>query len=247
MSSAVVRRRWAAGSPARLAWSGIADAHLVEIVATSGRFDAVVLDLQHGTYDRGRALEALRAAARADVSVLARIGPVDADLIGWLLDAGVDGLIVAMVESAEQATAIVRAVRYPPDGDRSYGVFRSTGDADPIAAAREVIVLPMVESAAGLAHVDDIVAVDGVDGVFIGPGDLGQSLGHGLGQNRTEPEMVSAFDRIRSAAHGAGRRCGIFATTADYARQCGADGYDLVVPWFDSAAVGATLTAAAMP
>lgn len=247
MSSEAVRRRWAAGSPARLAWSGIADAHLVETVATSGRFDAVVLDLQHGTYDRGRALEALRAAAAADVSVLARIGPVDADLIGWLLDAGIDGLIVAMIESAAQAEAIVRAVRYPPDGDRSYGVFRSTAGADPIAAAREVIVLPMVESAAGLAHVDEIVGVEGVDGVFIGPGDLGQSLGHGLGQNRSEPEMVDAFERIRTAAHAAGRRCGIFATTADYARRCAAEGYDLVVPWFDSAAIGASIAQADMP
>jgi 2-keto-3-deoxy-L-rhamnonate aldolase RhmA len=152
-----------------------------------------------------------------------------------------------MVESAAQATAIVRAVRYPPDGDRSYGVFRSTGDADPIAAAREVIVLPMVESAAGLEHVEAIVAVEGVDGVFIGPGDLGQSLGHGLGQNRTEPEMVAAFHRIRGAAHAAGRRCGIFATTVDYARECAAVGYDLVVPWLDSAAIGGTLTAASMP
>lgn len=247
MSTEFVRRRWAAGSPARLAWSGIDHPQLAETVATSGAFDAIVLDLQHGTYDRAGALAVLQAVARTDVSVLARIASVDADLIGWLLDAGVDGLIVAMCESADQAAAIVRAVRYPPHGERSYGVIRRTGRLDPIAAADEVIVLPMIESRAGLANVDAIVAVEGVDGVFIGPGDLGQSLGHGLGQDRAEPPMVEAFDTIRTAAHGAGRCCGIFAVTAAYAGSCAEAGYDLVVPWFDSAVVGASIAAAALP
>jgi 4-hydroxy-2-oxoheptanedioate aldolase len=247
MSTEFVRRRWADGRPARLAWSGIDHPQVVETVALSGAFDAVVLDLQHGTYDRAGALAAARAAARTDVTLLARIASVDADLIGWLLDIGVDGLIVAMCESTAQVSDIVRAVRYPPHGDRSYGVVRATSPLDAVSAAEQVIVLPMIESAAGLAAVESIVAVEGVDGVFIGPGDLGQSLGHGLGQDRTEPEMVAAFDTVRMAAHAAGKRCGIFAVTSDYARECAEVGYDLVVPWFDSAVAGASIAAAVMP
>ena len=247
MSTEFVRRRWSDGRPARLAWSGVDHPQLVETLAVSGVFDAIVLDLQHGTYDRAGALAAARAAVRTEVTVLARIASADPDLIGWLLDVGVDGVIVAMCESADQAAAIVRAVRYPPTGDRSYGVVRSTAGPDAIAAADHVIVLPMIESAAGLAHVGDIVAVDGVDGVFIGPGDLGQSLGHGLGQDRSEPQMMAAFDTIRMSAHAAGKRCGIFAVTADYARTCAEVGYDLVVPWFDSAIVAASISSSAMP
>ena len=82
---------------------------------------------------------------------------------------------------------------------------------------------------------------------IIGPGDLGLSLGHGVGQNRTEPAMVEAFAAIRSAAAQFDRRCGIFATTADYARQTAAEGFDIVVPWVDAPAIAASLAAASMP
>lgn len=245
MTATHVRRRWEQGAPARLAWLSIGDPQLVERAAAAGHFDAVVLDMQHGTIDRSAALDALRAAGRWDVTVLARIASADADLIGWLLDGGLDGVIVAMCESAAMAQRIVGAVRYAPEGTRSYGVYRASDpDVDPLTAAREVIVVPMIESASGLANVDEIVAVDGVDAVLIGPGDLGLATGHGIGQNRTEPAMVAAFTTIRDAAHAHGKKCGIFATTTEYARQTAAEGFDLVVPWYDSAAIGASLAAA---
>lgn len=247
MTAAHVRRRWDQHTYARVAWVSIGDPQLVELAAGAGQFDAIVLDLQHGAIDRMGALQCLRAAGRWPVTVLARIASADADLIGWLLDAGLDGVIVAMCESADTARRIVAATRYAPEGTRSYGVFRpATPGSDPVTAVRDVVVIPMVESAAGLQHVEAIVAVDGVDGVLIGPGDLGLSLGHGAGQNRSEPPMVAAFDAIREAAHRHGKTCGIFATTADYARQTAGEGYDLVVPWFDSAAVKASLAATAL-
>ncbi|MDO8389102.1 MAG: aldolase/citrate lyase family protein [Actinomycetota bacterium] len=247
MTSTHLRSRWDQRTYARLAWVSIGDPQLVELAAGAGHFDAIVLDMQHGTIDQAVALQCLRAAGRWPVTVLARIASDDADLIGWLLDAGLDGVIVAMCQSAQMAQRIVAATRYAPEGTRSYGVFRAgTPGSDPLAAAREVIVIPMVESAAGLQHVDSIVAVDGVDGVLIGPGDLGLSLGHGVGQNRTELPMVAAFDAIREAAHRQGKRCGIFATTPDYARQTAAEGYDLVVPWYDSAAIKASLATSAL-
>jgi 4-hydroxy-2-oxoheptanedioate aldolase len=248
MSAHFVRQRWHDGTFARLAWVTIPDPQLVDTVAASGRFDAVVLDVQHGPFHQQAVVDAVRAAGRWPVSLLARIASPDADLIGWILDAGVDGVIVAMCESADDAERIVRAVRYAPEGTRSYGPFRvQPADHDPFVAARDTIVLPMVESAAGLQHAAAIAAVAGVDGLFIGPGDLGLSLGHGVGQNRTEPAMVEAFAAIRAAATDAGRHCGIFATTAEYARQTAAEGFDIVVPWVDAPAIAASLAAATMP
>lgn len=247
MTTDRLRNRWNDGNYGRLAWLSIADPHLAEMTASTGRFDAIVLDVQHGSYHRPAVLDAIRALGRWDVTLLARIPSADADLIGWLLDSGLDGVIVAMCESADTARAIVSAVRYAPEGTRSFGPYRvKPHDVDPVEYSRRVVVLPMIESAAGLAAVDAIVGVDGVDGVFIGPGDLGLSLGHGAGQNRTDAPMVQAFDTIKDSAHRHGKKVGIFATTTAYAARTAADGYDLVVPWFDSPAIGAALAAAAL-
>lgn len=248
MTADRLRDRWATGTYGRLAWCSITDPHLLEMTAATGQFDAMVLDVQHGGFHRAAVVDAIRALARWDLTLLARVPSADPDLIGWLLDSGLDGVIVAMCESAEMAESIVNAVRYAPGGTRSYGVYRvRPHDVDPIDYSRRVIVLPMVESLAGLEHVEEIVAVDGVDGVFIGPGDLGLALGHGAAQNRTEGPMLDAFATIRSAAHAHGKKVGIFATTTAYAHHTAGEGYDLVVPWFDSPAIGAALAAAVLP
>ncbi|MFM8310894.1 MAG: HpcH/HpaI aldolase family protein [Ilumatobacteraceae bacterium] len=240
-----LRHRWNGGAYGRLAWVSMPDGQLLELTASTGAFDAIVLDVQHGAFDRREVLDAIRCLGRWPVTVLARIPSADPDLIGWLLDAGLDGIIVAMCESADTARSIVAAVRHMPEGSRSYGVFRvRPHDVDTVQYARSVIVLPMVESAAGLTNVDDIVAVEGVDGVFIGPGDLGLSLGIGAGQNRTDPAVTAAFTTIADAAHRQGKKVGIFATTADYARATAADGYDLVVAWYDAAAISNALSTA---
>ncbi len=246
MTSSRVRARWTDGQAARLAWATMPEPQLLDTAAASGNFDAIVLDVQHGSFDERSVLDAVRTLGRWPVDVLARIPSADPDRIGWLLDAGVQGLIVAMCDSATEAEQIVRSVRYAPDGARSYGVFR-VANGDPFANAADVVVLPMIESGAGLADVEAIIAVDGVDGVFIGPSDLGLALGQGVGQDRTEAPMVAAFATIRGTAHAAGKRCGIFAVSTAYAAQCAADGYDLVVPWVDGPATTASVAAARLP
>jgi 4-hydroxy-2-oxoheptanedioate aldolase len=245
MTVDVLRNRWAAGTCGRLAWMSMTDPQLLETIAASGSFDAIVLDVQHGGYDRAEVLAAVRCLGRWPITLMARIPSADPDLIGWLLDAGLDGLIVAMCDSADTARRIVSATRHMPEGTRSYGVFRvRPHDVDSIAYARQVVVLPMVESTEGLAAVHDIVAVEGVDGVFIGPGDLGLSLGLGAGQNRGDGRITDAFATIASAAHAAGKRVGIFATTVDYARTMAAQGFDAVVAWYDAGAIAQAAAAA---
>jgi 4-hydroxy-2-oxoheptanedioate aldolase len=117
--------------------------------------------------------------------------------------------------------------------------------ADAFAAAEQAVVLAMVETRAGLDACEALARVDGLDGLFVGPGDLGLSLGLGAGQDREEPELLAAFDRVLAACRAAGRHAGIHAATTRYAARMAALGFALVTVWVDAAAVSSTLAAAA--
>ena len=238
-----IRDAWTAGRAARNAWLTIPDAHLAEMVAARGVAEAVTLDLQHGLFDHGSAVHALRAVAAHGAAPLVRLPQVDAALTGYVLDAGAAGVIAPQVESVEAAEALVAACRYPPRGHRSHGPTRAAlrPGSDAFAAAEQAVVFAMIETREGLDRCEALAAVDGLDGLFIGPGDLGLSLGLGPGQNRDEPELREAFTRIRTACQSAGKRTGIHATTAQYASQMARSGFDLVTVWVDAAAIASTL------
>src|SRR4051794_13020209 len=242
-----VREAWAAGRAARNAWLTIPDAHLAETVAARGMAEAVTVDLQHGLFDHGSAVSALRAIAAHGCAPLVRLPAVDAAVIGYMLDAGAAGVIAPMVESAAEAEALAAPCRYPPHGRRSHGPTRAAlrPGSDAFAAAEQAIVLAMVETSEGLARCEDLAGVPGLDGLFVGPGDLGLSLGLGPGQDREEPELVAAFQRVLAACRGAGKRTGIHAGTASYAARMAVQGFDLVTVWVDAVAIASTLAAAA--
>jgi 4-hydroxy-2-oxoheptanedioate aldolase len=242
-----VREAWAAGRAARNAWLTIPDAHLAETVAARGVAEAVTLDLQHGLFDRGTAVHAIRAIAAHGAAPLVRLPEVDAALTGYLLDAGAAGVIAPMVESRPEAEALVAACRYPPRGRRSHGPTRAAlrPGADAFAAAEAAVVFAMVETREGLDRCEDLAAVDGLDGLFIGPGDLGLALGLGVGQDREEPELRDAFARVLAACRRAGKRAAIHAGSAAYAARMAGEGFDLVTVWVDAVAVAITLAAAA--
>jgi 4-hydroxy-2-oxoheptanedioate aldolase len=238
-----VREAWAAGRMARNAWLSIPDAHLAEMVAARGIAEAITLDLQHGLFDPGTAVHALRAVAAHRAAPLVRLPAVDAAVTGYMLDAGAAGVIAPMVESVAEAEALVAACRYPPRGRRSHGPTRVAlrPGADAFVAAEQAIVLAMIETREGLGHCEELAAVGGLDGLFVGPGDLGLSLGLGAGQDREEPELQDAFARVLAAC----RRAGIHAGTTRYAAWMAGLGFDLVTVWVDAAAISATLAAAA--
>ena len=129
-----------------------------------------------------------------------------------------------MVETVAEAEALVAACRYPPRGRRSHGPIRTAlrPGADAFAAAEEAVVFAMIETADGLERCEAIAAVPGLDGLFIGPGDLGLALGLGVGQDRTEPELVAAFTRVLAACRSAGKHAGMHAATAGYAARMAA-------------------------
>lgn len=237
-----VRARWAGDKAARNAWMTIPDPYLVEIVGSDEHIDAVTFDMQHGLFDRRSVVEAIRAASASGVTSLVRLPGLDEALIGYLLDAGVGGLILPMTESGRQAEEFRSFCTHPPGGRRSHGPTRaglpSRQNAEP------PVLFAMIESYAGLSAVDEIAAVDGLDGLFVGPGDLGLSLGIGGGQNRVEPEFLKALETIETSARQANRLLAIHASSADYAARMAAKGYRLVTVWVDVAAVRSSLKTA---
>ena len=125
-------------------------------------------------------------------------------------------------------------MRYPPDGNRSFGPVRavySAGDNYASEANSQVICLAMVETAEGMKNLEDIVTTPGLDAVYIGPADLGLGITNGrLGPvlDRTEPEMLEAFDTILKAAHGAGIKAGMHCSSPEYAKRMVDSGFDFV-------------------
>ena len=245
-----VRAAWAAGRAARNGWLTVPDPHLVEVVAAHAAghdlLDALTLDLQHGLFDRARTADAVRAIAAHGLAPLVRLPAVDEAVTGFVLDLGVRGVIAPMVSDAATAAELVAACRYPPAGRRSFGPVRTAlhPGADPVAAADTVLALAMIETSDALERAGEIAAVEGLDGLYVGPGDLGVALGLGPAQDREEREIHDAFRRVLDACAAAGGRAGVHATRAEYAAARAADGFALVTVWSDVPAVRAGLDAA---
>jgi 4-hydroxy-2-oxoheptanedioate aldolase len=180
-------------------WLSFLDAYGLEVAVAGSAVDWLGVDLQHGTIELHDLPGLLRAAEPAGLPVLARVPSHEPAALGRTLDTGVGGLIVPMVESADQARALVSACRTPPQGTRSTGGCRQT--LATTNAPAEQLLLAMVETAAGLHHAADILAVPGVDGVFFGPYDLSISAGY------PSPDSSQTVDALRHVIHLA-RRAG---------------------------------------
>lgn len=196
----------------------ISNPTVVEILGRCG-FELVCIDAEHGAFGPTEVQELLRAAASVGTPAIVRVSGIGAE-IGRALDSGAAGVVVPRVETAEQARAVVDAVRYPPNGARGAGPGRATAYGLDFAgylarADNEVAAIVQVETVIGVANVSEILAVPGIDMVFIGPGDLAVSLGFPGGS----PEHDAAIRRIIVAAHAAGVPVGIFSLTVDSMRE----------------------------
>jgi 4-hydroxy-2-oxoheptanedioate aldolase len=199
-------------------WLSLGSAITAEIGATAG-FDWLLADGEHGPNDALTITEQLRAVGPYPVSLVARARDGTAASIGPLLDAGVQTIMVPKVESASQAGAIVRQLRYPPAGDRgvAVGSVRASrwGAIDNYLdhAAEELALIIQVETRAGLANLSSLAAVEGVDGIFIGPNDLAAALGHPGKQSHHD--VQSAIANAVSALASAGTPTGILVGNAE--------------------------------
>lgn len=227
----------AEGRPQIGLWLGLADPYSAEICAGAG-FDWLLIDGEHAPNDVRRTLAQLQALAAYPVTPVVRPPVGDTHLIKQYLDLGVQTLLVPMVETAEQARQLVQATRYPPQGIRGVGsalARASRWNALPDYLTRandEVCLLVQVESRTGLENLDDIAAVDGVDGVFIGPADLSASLGH-LGQPG-HPDVVQAIEGALTRIVGTGKAAGILSADERLARRSLALGATFVAVGVDT-------------
>lgn len=214
----------------------IGDPGLAEKVASSTSVDVVTLDLQHGDIALARVPDLIRAIELGGAFAMARLQGAGSAAASYLLDLGLSGLIMPTVSTSSAAREFVAATRYPPRGNRSHGPVRRApiGSDDPVLWA-------MIETSDGVDNVAEIAATDGIDGLFVGPGDLGISLGIGSGQNRHEPEFLDAVDTIRTAADASGIAVGIHSTDAGYTGEMIEAGFDLVTVWVDAVTIDRSL------
>ena len=223
----LLKKRLAAGETLYGCWVGLANPYAAEISATAG-FDWLLIDGEHAPNDIG-SLSGQLAAVLASAS-LPILRPVNDDpaLLKQVLDIGAQSLLVPMVETADQARAIVRATRYGPQGMRGVGasLARAGGfgmiDDSVSTANAQICLILQVESRAGLAALDEILTLEGVDGVFIGPADLAADMGHpgDSGHPEVRSAVLNALVRIRAA----GKTAGVLATDASFIDDCRAAG-----------------------
>jgi 2-keto-3-deoxy-L-rhamnonate aldolase RhmA len=174
-------------------------------------YDYVGFDAQHGYIDDADIAGMLRRLEHVPIATAVRLPNADAAPIGRVADAGADAVIIAMIESADQAAAAVAATRYPPAGVRSFGPLRASLGHDTAALESRVSVFAMIETAAALSGLDEICAVDGLAGLYIGPADLALSLGVEVVGATKHPAVLDAVGRIQRAATDAGLITGIHA------------------------------------
>jgi len=182
-------------------WMGLADPYIAEISASAG-FDWVLIDGEHAPNDLRSITAQLQVIAGRGSHAMVRPPVGETWMIKQLLDAGAQSLLIPMVESGAQAQALVDAVTYPPHGVRGVGSalarasdFAAIGDY--LTTARdEICLLAQVENRKGLAALDEILQVDGVDGVFVGPSDLAADMGF-IGQAGHAEVKAAVLDSIR--------------------------------------------------
>lgn len=203
-------------------WCSLPGGYVAEAVAGSG-FDWLLFDTEHSPTDALSVLPQLQAVAPYDVSAVVRPASNDAVLIKRILDLGAQSLLVPYVQNAEEARAAVRAMRYPPDGIRGVaGVTRATrfGRIPGYAktAADELCLLVQIETEQALGELEKIAAVDGVDGVFIGPADLAASLG--IAGELGHPKLIATIENAIGRIRACGKPAGILTPDNAFAARC---------------------------
>lgn len=227
MSITNLKSHFADGGTAVNGWCAIPSPVTAEIMGRAG-FDLMTVDLQHGLIDYQTALTMVQVLQGLPAPVMVRVPWNEPGIVMKCLDAGVSGLICPMINTAEDARKLVQSTRYAPLGGRSFGPTRANmvhGQAYARTANDAILVLAMIETREALANLDEILAVEGIDGVYVGPSDLGLSLGHEPTLEPTAPEVLAAISEIRTRARAAGRVAGIHTGSPAMVRAMLEDGF----------------------
>ncbi|WP_167099013.1 HpcH/HpaI aldolase/citrate lyase family protein [Mycobacterium sp. DL592] len=191
-------------------------------------YDYIGFDLQHGYLDDADVAVMLRRIEHVPIATAVRLPSADPAPIGRVLDAGADAIIVAMVDTPQQAADAVAATRYAPAGVRSYGPLRADIGRDPAALQDRVSVFAMIETTRGLDAVAEICSVPGLSGVYVGPADLAISLGVGVAGATANPAVRDAMARVQQAALTANVVAGVHAGDGKTGKELAALGFQMI-------------------
>ncbi len=229
MSANPLISRWRAGQTTYGVWCTMPNDAGAEFIAQQG-VDYVCVDYQHGLIDHGAGVPMIRAIEAGGSVPIVRVAWNEPHLIMQALDAGARGVVVPMVNTAEDARRAVRALKYPPHGERSYGPVRarmSQGTNDPAALAEQACII-MIETAEGLKNVREIAATPGVDALYIGPSDLALALGLLPNHSPPDPQFVQAIADIEAACRANGVAPGIQCATGAISAEYTARGFNMI-------------------
>jgi 4-hydroxy-2-oxoheptanedioate aldolase len=223
-----LKKHFSNGGKAINGWCAIPSTVTAEITARQG-FDIVSVDLQHGLVDYQSALEMLQVISGFGMPTLCRVPWNEPGIIMKALDAGFTGVICPMINTVDEAKRLVDACRYMPRGSRSFGPTRAMQVYGPDYAktAHEFIcVIAMIETAEAMTNLSKILEVDGIDGVYVGPADLGLSMGHEPVLLPTSKAVFEAIATICKTTKATGKFAGIHCGSPEMIRQMLDDGFD---------------------
>ncbi len=219
---------FAAGGKAVNGWCALPSPVTAEIMGRQG-FDLMTVDLQHGLIDYQMALTMLQVLQGLPAPVLARVPWNEPGIVMKCLDAGFQGIICPMINTVGDAERLVQSARYAPMGSRSFGPIRANlvhGAGYVKTANATVMVFAMIETREALGNLDAILAVKGIDGIYVGPSDLGLSMGHEPTLDPSAPEVLDAITAIAARTKAAGRLAGVHTGSAEMVQRAFSQGYD---------------------
>lgn len=224
-------------------WLMSASATCAEAVGWCG-LDYVVVDMEHVPLDVHDVVDILRALAPTPTGAITRVPWNDTVMVKRVLDAGAQTLMFPMIQSADEAALAVRATRYPPHGVRGVAAVHRASRYGAVGdylhtCHEDLCVVVQVETPTAFDRIGEIAAVEGVDAVFIGPGDLAANCGQ-LG-NMLHPQVQERIAAACSGIHGQGKKAGVLAPNIELARRYADLGYDFVAVASDVAAITATM------
>ncbi|MBX9451517.1 MAG: 2,4-dihydroxyhept-2-ene-1,7-dioic acid aldolase [Mesorhizobium sp.] len=233
-----IKSMWSEGRPILNGWLSIGSPFTAEIMSIQG-YDSLTVDLQHGALDYGAMLNMLLALTNSGVTPMVRVPSLEPGIVMKAIDAGAQGIICPLVNTAEQASEFVSYLRYPPVGQRSYGPTRAAfayGGYD-FKANDQLLALAMIETQQGVDNLEEIAATPGLDGLYIGPSDLTiatQSARLPPGFDRREPEMLTLIHRIMEVGKRHGLMTCLHCGEAEYAAEAIRWGFDFTTVSGDS-------------
>ena len=245
-----LRQKFAAGETLYTAWSSMTSPHVAGVIAATG-YDCVTLDMQHGAHDAASIFACTESVRRGGAHVVVRV-PVGAnDMVSRALDFGAEAIIAPMINSVADAQAFAQAAKYPPMGQRSWGPTRaieltdaSGGSAFLLSQNAATMSFAMIETREALECLDEILDLDGIDGVFVGPADLSIALNNGATVDPLGPVVGAAAHDIAKRARAKGKVAAIFCVDDARAKTYAEQGFQLIALQTDSGMIARGAAAA---